>query len=142
MPDPRRGSADNSSYARPSASPARQHHWRLRAARPRDPPDLRIAQVRVRLKDPDKLLPNVKAEDIGFESGIYDVKNPTTDLQADYAEGLDWPGPAYSTQAELVRLCADQGRGITGAARAGTTGPALRPRSALEEPLTAERSAP
>jgi hypothetical protein len=40
---------------------------------PHDPEDLRIARVCVRRKDPDKLLPNMKAEDIGFEYGIYDV---------------------------------------------------------------------
>jgi hypothetical protein len=52
----------------------------------RDPLDLRIARVCVRRKDPDKLLPNMKAEDICFEYGIYDVEAPDADLPADYAE--------------------------------------------------------
>jgi hypothetical protein len=53
------------------------------------PEDLRIARVFVRRKDPDKLLQNMKAEDIGFEYGIYDVEKPTADLPADYAE-TEW----------------------------------------------------
>jgi len=55
----------------------------------RDPLCLRIAQVCVRRKDPDKLLPNVKAESIGFEYSIYDVDTPDADLPADYAE-TEW----------------------------------------------------
>jgi hypothetical protein len=43
----------------------------------------------VRRKDPDKLLQNMKAEDIGFEYGIYGVEKPTADLPADYAE-TEW----------------------------------------------------
>jgi hypothetical protein len=43
----------------------------------------------VRRKDPDKLLQNMKAEDIGFEYGIYDVEKPPADLPADYAE-TEW----------------------------------------------------
>lgn len=50
---------------------------------------LRIARVCVRRKDPDKLLPSVKAERIGFEYGIYDVDAPDADLPADYAE-TEW----------------------------------------------------
>jgi hypothetical protein len=78
---------------------------------PRDPLDLRIARVCVRLKDPDKLLPNVKAEDIGFESGIYDVKNPTTDLQADYAE-TEWK----KYEPKLPRAIRALDRGASGPA--------------------------
>jgi hypothetical protein len=40
----------------------------------------------VRRKDPDKLLRNVKAEEVGFEYGIYDVQDPTPDLPADFAD--------------------------------------------------------
>jgi hypothetical protein len=40
----------------------------------------------VRRKDPDKLLRKVKAEEIAFEYGIYDVQDPTPDLPADFAE--------------------------------------------------------
>jgi hypothetical protein len=40
----------------------------------------------VRRKDPDKLLRNVKVEGVGFEYGIYDVQDPTSDLPADFAE--------------------------------------------------------
>jgi hypothetical protein len=43
----------------------------------------------VRRKDPDKLLRNVKVEGVGFEYGIYDVQDPTSDLPADFAEG-EW----------------------------------------------------
>ena len=52
----------------------------------RDPKNLRAARVCVRRKDPDKLLLNVKAEEVGFEYGIYDVQDPTLDLPADFAE--------------------------------------------------------
>jgi hypothetical protein len=40
----------------------------------------------VRRKDPDKLLLNMEAEEVGFEYGIYDVQNPTADLPADFAD--------------------------------------------------------
>ena len=40
----------------------------------------------MRRKDPDKLLRKVKAEEIAFEYGIYDVQDPTPDLPADFAE--------------------------------------------------------
>lgn len=56
---------------------------------PHDPEDLRITRVCVRRQDPDKLLQNMKAEDIGFEYGIYGVEKPTADLPADYAE-TEW----------------------------------------------------
>jgi hypothetical protein len=52
----------------------------------RDPANLRAARVCVRRKDPDKLLPNMEAEEVGFERGVYDVENPTADLPADFAE--------------------------------------------------------
>jgi hypothetical protein len=92
-------------------SAARQLHWRLWAVRPRDPLDLRIARACVRLKDPDKLLPNVKAEDIGFEPDIYDVKNPTTDLPADHAE-TEWK----KYEPTLPRAIRALDRGASGAA--------------------------
>lgn len=49
----------------------------------RDPLCLRIAQVCVRRKDPDKLLARVRADQIGFEYGIYDVDAPDAELPAD-----------------------------------------------------------
>jgi hypothetical protein len=80
---------DNSLRARPSAPATSQFIGGFGQPDPHDPEDLRITRVCVRRKDPDKLLQNMKAEDIGFEYGIYDVEKPTADLPADYAE-TEW----------------------------------------------------
>jgi hypothetical protein len=77
----------------------------------RDPLCLRIARVCVRRKDRDKLLPSVKAEDIGFEYGIYDVDAPDADLSADYAE-TEWK--KYESNLPWAIRAFDSGTAVSG----------------------------